>query len=176
MNLLSVNPKLGILATVVTGAILIMTFRTIAIATPDEHQKMKGEQMQQYMQEQMKIRLDKLALRLKIKVSQQAVWEDFAKSIEALPRRNAKKPADDADAATIARYHANRAAEMADKLAKIADVTAKLETALTSDQRKVLDQTAQLFLHHRHGANFGDDGMEHGEMHHGRNHDEHGAS
>jgi len=155
MKLLSINPKLGILATIVTGSILIMTFRTIAIATPAEHydrQKMDQEQMQQHMQEHMKTRLDKLAQRLEIKASQQAVWEDFAKSVETLAVRNAKRPADDADAAIIARYRADRVTELGNKLSKVADATAKLQAALTEDQRKILDQTAHHFLRHEHGA------------------------
>ena len=177
MKISYMSSKLGLLATIVTGAILITSFNSIAIADPAEHcghKQITQEQMQQHMQEHMKTRLDRLAQRLEIKASQQAVWEDFAKSIETLPVRNAKKPADDADAATIARYHADRAAEMANKMTRIADATAKLQAALTPDQRKVLDQTAQLFLHHRHGAGYEHYGMDRGEKGHGP--DQHGAS
>jgi len=179
MKLSYMYSKLGLIATLVTGAILIASFNSIAMADPAGHcgyMNMTREQMQQHMQERMTTRMDKLAQRLEIKASQQAVWEGFAKSIETLPARDAKQPADDADAATIARYHADRITEMAGKLTKVADATAKLEAALTPDQRKVFDQTAHLFLHHRQGAGFGHHGMEHDEMHHGRNHDEHGAS
>ncbi len=179
MKIADMNSRLGLLATVVTGAILITSLNSIAMADPADHcghMQMTQEQMQQHMQERMKTRMDRLAQRLEIKASQQAVWEDFAKSIEAMPDLNAKKPADDADAATIARYHADRASEMASKMTKIADATAKLEAALTPDQRKVLDQTAQLFLHHRHGAGYEHHGMDRGENDHDRNHDEHGAS
>lgn len=171
--------KLGLLATIVTGAILIASLNSIAMADPADHcgqMQMTREQMQQHMQERMKTRMDRLAQRLEIKASQQAVWEDFAKSIETLPDNAAKKPGDDADAATIARYHADRAAEMAGKMNKIADATAKLEAALTPDQRKILDQTAQHFLHHRHDAGFEHHGMDRGEMYHGQDRDEHGAS
>lgn len=179
MKLSYMYSKLGLLATLVTGGILIASFNSIAMADPAGHcsyTQMTREQMQQHMQERMTTRMDRLAQRLEIKASQQAVWEGFAKSIETLPELKAKIPADDADAATIARYHADRAAEMAGKLTKIADATSRLEAALTPDQRKVLDQTAQLFIHHRHGGGFGQHGMEHGEMHHGRDHDMHGAS
>ena len=109
----------------------------------------------------MQARLDRLAQRLEIKASQQAVWEDFAKSIESLPDWNAKKPGDDADAATIARYRANRASEMAGKLTRIADATARLQAALSEDQRKILNQTAQLMLHREHRF---------GRMHHDADH------
>lgn len=179
MKLSYMYSKLGLLATLATGTILIASFNSIAMADPSahcNHPQMTQEQMQQSMQERMKTRMDRLAQRLEIKASQQAVWEGFAKSFETLPEHNAKMPADDSDAATIARYHADRAAEMAGKLTKIADATAKLEAALTPDQRKIFDQTAQLFLHHRHGADFGHHGMERGEMRHGRDQDERGAS
>ncbi|HUW77067.1 MAG TPA: Spy/CpxP family protein refolding chaperone, partial [Gallionella sp.] len=158
MKLTYIYSKLGLLTTLITGTILIASFNSIAMADPAAHcghQQMTQEQIQQHMQERMKTRMDTLAQRLEIKASQQSVWEGFAKSIETLPEQNAKQPADDADAATIARYHADRAAKMASKLAKVADATAKLEAALTPDQRKVLDQTAHLFLHHRQGAGFG---------------------
>jgi hypothetical protein len=168
MKLPNMNPKLGIMATLVTGAILIMTIRTIAIATPAEHgdaDQMDPVLMKQHMQEHIKIRLDRLAQRLEIKASQQPVWENFAKSVEMLADGNAKKPDMDADAATIARYRADRASEMAGKLSRIADATAKLQAALNPDQRKVLDQTAQQMLHrdHRFGR------MHHGADHHGTN-------
>ncbi len=179
MKIADMNSRLGLLATIVTGAILITSLNSIAMADPADHcghMQMSREQMQQHMQERMKTRMDRLAQRLEIKASQQAVWEDFAKSIETLPEQNAKKPTDDADAATIARYHADRAAEMAGKMTKIADATAKLEAALAPDQRKVLDQTAQLFLHHGHGAGYEHHGMDRGQMHHGWDHDKQGTS
>lgn len=173
------NPKLGILATVVTGSILAATFHSIAMASPAEHydrQQMIQEKMQEHMQEHMKARLDKLAERLEIKSSQQAVWEEFSKSVETLADRNGKKPGDDADAATISRYRADRAAEFASKLSRIADATAKLQAALSADQRKILDQTAHRFLRHEHGAGSAHHGMDRGQNDHGWNQYEHGAS
>lgn len=158
------NPKLGILATIVTGAILMTAFHSIAMANPAEnHDQMQTNQ--EKMQEHMKARLDRLAERLEIKSSQQAAWEEFAKSVEMLADRNIKKPNDSADAATISRYHAERATEFAKKLTKIADATAKLQSALSADQRKILDQTAHRFLHYDQGAN---------HMHHGTNRDGNG--
>jgi hypothetical protein len=164
MKLPNVNPKLGILATLATGAILIMTFRTIAIATPAEHRdpdQIDRVQMKQHMQEHMKIRLDRLSQRLEIKTSQQPVWEEFAKSVEMLADGNAKRPGKDADAATIARFRAERATEFAGKLTRIADATAKLQAALSDDQRKILNQTAQQMLHRDHRF---------GRMHHDPDH------
>jgi hypothetical protein len=63
---------------------------------------------------------------------------------------NAKKPGKDADAATIARFRAEQATGFAGKLTRIADATAKLQAALSEDQRKILSQTAQQVLHRDH--------------------------
>lgn len=169
------NPKLGILATLVSGAILIATVHSIGVATAAEnydHTQMNQEKMHEHM----KVRLDKLAARLEIKASQQAVWGEFAKSVEMLADRNTKKPNDDADAATISRYRAERATEFANKLTKIADATAKLQTALSEDQRKILNQTAHHFLRYEQGVNHAHQGMNREGNEHGWNQHEHGAS
>jgi hypothetical protein len=152
MNLHNVNPKLGVLSTMVIGAVLITSFHSVAMASPSESYGHK-QMYQERMHEHMKVRLDKLAERLEIKASQQAVWDEFAKSVEMLADRNVKKPNDDADAATISRYRAESAADFANKLGKIADATAKLQAALSADQRKILDQTAHQFLHYDRGTN-----------------------
>ena len=166
MNLICMNPRLGILATIVTGAILISTFHSIAMAATSENYDQR-QMNREKMHEQMKVRLDKLAERLEIKSSQQAAWEEFAKSVEVLADRNTKKPKDDADAATISRYRAEKATEFANKLTKIADATAKLQTALSEDQRKILNQTAHRFLHHDQGVNHTHHGMNHEGNEHG---------
>jgi hypothetical protein len=175
MKLLNMNPKLGILATIVTGAILITTLHSITIATAAENYDQK-QMNQEDMHERIMVRLDKLAARLEIKASQQAVWEEFARSVETLAERNAKKPNDDADAATISRYRAERATEFANKLTKIADATAKLQTALSEDQRKILNQTAHHFIHYDQGVNHTHHGMNReGNDHAWKQHD-HGTS
>jgi hypothetical protein len=179
MKLPNMNPKLGILATIVSGAILITTFHSIAMATTAEnydHKQMNQEKMHEHMHEHMKVRLDKLAARLEIKSSQQAVWEEFAKSVEMLADRNAKKPNDDADAATISRYRAERATEFANKLTKISDTTAKLQTALSEDQRKILNQTAHRFLRYDQGVNHARHGMNHEGNDHGWKQHDYGTS
>ena len=175
MNLLNMNPKLGILATMVTGAILMTSFHSIAMATSTENYDQK-QMNQENMHGHIKARLDRLADRLEIKASQQAVWEDFAKSVEMLADRNVKKPNDDADAVTISRYRAERATEFANKLTKIADATAKLQSALSEDQRKILDQTAHRFLHYDQGVSHMRHGMNREGNGRGWNLHEHGAS
>lgn len=141
-----------ILPTIAIGVLLIPTFHSIAMASPSEYcdqKQITPERMHEYM----KARLDKLAERLEIKSSQQAAWEEFAKSVEPLVERSVKKPNDDADAATISRYGAERATEFAKKLTGIADATAQLQKVLTEDQRKILNQTSHRFLHKDHGWN-----------------------
>ncbi len=74
MKSLNINPGLGIMATVVTGAILIISFRSIAIAAPEQQVdrgRINPEQFHERMQEHLQARLDKLAQRLEIKASQQ---------------------------------------------------------------------------------------------------------
>ncbi len=141
------------------GALLIPTFQSVALASPDEHHDQKQISAEK-MHEHMKARLDKLAARLEIKASQQTAWEEYAKSVGSLADRSIKRPEHDADAATISRYRADRATEFAKKLAVIADATDKLQKALTEDQRKIFSQVLRCHGHHHkhhgwHGTNHG---------------------
>ena len=160
------NIKQGLLTlpTIAIAALLMATFHQVAMADPGGHcdqKHMSREQMApEKLQEHMKARLDKLAGRLEIKASQQAAWEEFAKSVGTMAEQNMKKPNDDADAAAISRYRAEKAAEFAKKLTRIADATAKLQKALTEDQRKILNQTARHFLHKDHGWSHRNHGMD----------------
>lgn len=152
-----------ILASLTIGFSLMSS--SVVMANPGEHcdqRQMNHEQMSpEKMHDHMKDRLDKLAERLELKSSQQAAWGEFAKSVEMLAERNVKKPSDDADAATISRYRAERATEFAKKLTSIADATAKLQKVLTEDQRKILNQASRRFCHKDHGCNHKDHGMDH---------------
>ena len=94
-------------------------------------------------------RLDNMGERLEIKASQQAAWEAYAKAYKALADQHAKKPDQNADAAAFARYHAEMATELAKKLATIADATAKLQVALSEDQRKIFNRITR---HSHHGG------------------------
>lgn len=160
---MNIKPSKLILPTIAIGALLMTTFHSIAMASPGGHcdsKQMSHEQMSpEKMHEHMKDRLDNLAERLEIKASQQAAWEEFAKSIGILTERSVKKPNDDADAASIARYRAEKATEFAKKLTRIADATAKLQKVLTEDQRKILNQASHRFLHKDHGWSHKDHGM-----------------
>ncbi len=149
------NLKLSklMLPIIALGALLIPTFLSVALASPDEHHNQKQISPEK-IHEHMKARLDKLAARLEIKASQQAAWEEYARSVESLADRSAKRPNHDADAATISRYRAERATEFAKKLTVIADATDKLQKVLTEDQQKILSQVMRLHGHHHkhHGS------------------------
>ncbi len=125
---------------------------------------------------------DRMADRLEIKASQQAAWQAFTKSLEAAMEPPAKKAEQKTDAASIARMRADMAAVHAQKLAQIADATAKLQEVLSPDQRTTLDQMAARFGEHHGGHRFfhhGGDGDEHGGWGgHGHDHEhdhEHGG-
>jgi len=102
----------------------------------------------------MDMHLNRMAERLEIKASQEAAWQDYVAAHKAMfGARPDEKPAA-TDAAALVRAHADRAAQMAAKLGKLADATAKLEAVLTPPQRRVLDGMAQAMAsrHHHHGA------------------------
>jgi len=101
------------------------------------------------MKEHLHRHLDKIAARLEIKASQQAAWSAYAQAIESMPPP--KPPAaPDGDAAAITRMHAERAADMAQRLAVVADATAALQKVLDPDQRKTLDQIVRQHAVHMH--------------------------
>ena len=120
-------------------------------------------------QEWFKHYTDRLADRLEIKASQQNAWQAYTKALETATEHAGTKPEIKTDAASIARLHADMAAARAQKLAQIADATAKLQEVLSPEQRKTLDQIA---AHGgRHGHHFHD--REHGDHERGQ-WDQHG--
>jgi cell pole-organizing protein PopZ len=147
---------LRILAAAAVSATLMTGFTLSAHAESDTTQQMKQD-WAQHRQEHIKVRLAKMAERLEIKSSQQNEWQAYVKVIEestSVPHMARASDADaDADAATLTRKHADFAAAHARKLAAIADATAKLQSVLTPEQRKTLDQMARHFhrgKHHDH--------------------------
>jgi phage gp16-like protein len=131
------------------GAFLIGNCSSVVMASPGEHcdaRQMGAESMHEHI----KLRLNKLSERLEIKSSQLNAWDEYSKSVESLVEPNSNKPKEDADAQTIARYRADRAAGMAKKLSVIADTTAKLQSVLTEDQRKIFNQVSRQFFHQHH--------------------------
>jgi len=118
----------------------------------DGHPSKDGSAYQEHgFEHHLKARLNKLSERLEIKASQQAVWEEYAKSVEMLAEHHENKPGADADAATISRDRAERATEFAQKLTKVADATSKLQAVLTDDQKKIFNQISHHSHHHERG-------------------------
>jgi len=144
---------------------LILTFATGAYADRNWRQEHAfcghHESMPQRpdMQKFVQHRLDRLASRLEIKASQQPAWEAYSQAVANIaPPKDAgnkeTKPVENEDAATIMHRRADRVAEMAKKLAAIADATDKLQAVLTEDQRKILAQEVRHQLHGPHGGQF----------------------
>ena len=156
---MNIKPSALTLPAIAIAALLMTSFHSIAMAESGmhcDHKHMSSGQMDpEKIHDQMKNKLDKLAERLEIKSSQQAAWGEFAKSVEAMAEQHAKKPKDDADAAAISRYQAERATEFAKKLTRIADSTGKLQKLLTGDQRNILNQASHHYLHSEHEGNRG---------------------
>jgi protein CpxP len=147
-------------------------------AAPDAKQSSSQDWAKEH-HERFKHFADKMADRLEIKASQQAAWQAFTKSLEAAMEPPAKKAEQKSDAASIARMRADMAAVHAQKLAQIADATAKLQEVLSPDQRATLDQMAARFGEHRGGHRFfhhGGDGEHGGWGGHDHQHDhDHGG-
>ena len=113
-------------------------------------------QMRERMHARMSQRLDRLAARLEIKASQQDAWTSYRKTAESLMQDRPQRPAREADAATLMRFRAEMAQRRAKSLFTMADATAKLQTVLDPEQRKVLNETARSFgKHGRRGGHPG---------------------
>jgi LTXXQ motif family protein len=142
--------------------------------------------LEQHFAHHLDKQLNELGARLEIKASQEASWQGFRAAFIDLmtPAHRAEpgKPESGVpDAATLAKKHAEMAADHAQKLAKVADATAKLQSELSPEQRLVLNEAAHRFIarHNAHGGmgmmghpgnehcQSGDDGGMHGGPHHG---------
>jgi hypothetical protein len=136
----------------VACAVALLCIAMPTLAATDEHGSYSSKDGSAhegtYFQHHLKDKLDKLSERLEIKASQQSAWEEYAKSVEILAEHSEKKPAEDADATAISRYRAERAAEFAKKLTRIADATSKLQAVLTEDQKKIFNQISR-HSHHK---------------------------
>ncbi len=98
--------------------------------------------LSQRHQQMVQRRLDGAAARLEIKASQQSAWQAYAAAVKDLADVEDLPPRPDAgaDAATIARARAERASTHARKLGVVADATARLQSALTPEQKSVLTE------------------------------------
>ncbi len=132
-----------------------------------------------HRQEMIKRMTERMAARLEIKASQQGAWQAYTKTLEAAFAPPPARPEGKTDAASMTRAHAEMAALRAQKLAQIADATAKLQEVLTPDQRTTLNQMVEHAMRrhmgHRHGFGEGREAMEHEHGHdgEGRGHGDH---
>jgi hypothetical protein len=153
----------GFFVTVAIGAIVMASINSVSMADPGMQSDSGKQVTSDSMSEHIKLRLEKLSQRLEIRSSQQAAWEKFARSVEMLAEHNIPQPGNDADAAAIAHYRADRTAAFAKKLSVIADTTDNLQKVLTEDQRKIFNQEARVALHRKHDWNRLNHGMEGGD-------------
>jgi cell fate (sporulation/competence/biofilm development) regulator YlbF (YheA/YmcA/DUF963 family) len=130
----------------------------------DQRHQVSAEQRGQWA----KKHLEHEAAMLEIKASQQAAWDAYsAAKLEMMTAFGDGRPMlPDADAAAAMRQRAEQATAMAQRLSKLADATASLQSVLDEGQRKVLDRIVRMHdqcldgHHHDGGA-----GSEH--RHHG---------
>ncbi|HEX9810992.1 MAG TPA: Spy/CpxP family protein refolding chaperone, partial [Burkholderiales bacterium] len=93
---------------------------------------------QAHMQQHLQERLDRMAVRLQITPAQQDAWAAYAGTVQRLAGTKLARPAPEADAASVARFRAELAAERAQRLAQLADATAALQQALDPEQQQAL--------------------------------------
>lgn len=147
------NTRNTLTATLVAAGLALAAAVPAASAAPGPGAREMTPEMQERMQSRLQARLDKMANRLEIKASQQDAWQAYAKvHKEQFDPAAMKPPAKDADAAAIARHRADMAAKMAQKLAVLADATAKLQSALTPEQAKTLADMTRHPMGGRHGG------------------------
>ncbi len=129
---------------------------------PASAASMSGEPAQRFTKH-LQAHLDELAARLEIKASQEPAWQAFSATyrdvVSALvaQRQAAASSTAELDAAGLARRRADWAAENAQKLERLAQATAKLQQALSPEQRLVLNEVARRFAqeHFAHGPMHG---------------------
>ena len=167
---------LGVSGVALTVSALAADSAPAAKASPAD----RKAEMEQRRQEFFKHMADRMADRLEIKASQQAAWQSYITTLQSAMTPPAHMPEHPkTDAAGIARFNADMAAEHAKRLATIADATAKFQEVLTPEQRKTFDQMAAAFEHRHHGMHhgfggrdgghggWGRDGHDGGDGHHG---------
>jgi len=162
----------AVIAALAAAMPLPAAFAADAQATPLPAREAMAQRFAHHVDEH----LDSLAERLEIKASQQPAWQGFATAFRAVMTPPAPPAAGhDADAAAMAREHAQRATDHAQKLARLADATAALQQTLSADQRAVLNEAARHFAREHFGrgammpwhGNMEHEGMEHGGWGHG---------
>ena len=125
---------------------------TLAADNMGQPQKQEWMQRAKEMHEK---HLQMMAKHLNIQPAQEGAWKGFTDALGGMrPAGGMQHPDKNADAATIARFGADMAAEHAKKMATLADATAKLQAVLTPEQRKTFDMMAHRAMMKRMHARF----------------------
>ena len=177
MNQKHIHPS-RLMRGIVIASVMLVAGLSSSYVAAEAHPYLQQERAMN-CQNWLKEKLDQSAQRLELKASQQNAWQAYAATVQALGSGPDNEPGKTADAATIARFHADRAGEFAGKLKKIAGATAKLQSVLTADQRKTFDQIVRLAglhegsLHEHEEMMPGREGMMgDGDREHCQHHDE----
>ncbi|HYA66636.1 MAG TPA: Spy/CpxP family protein refolding chaperone [Burkholderiaceae bacterium] len=165
MSALQIRARRAIAAAGIAAALLV-TISPVFSAAADKaaaSPQPASSDAAQRVEKHLQAHLDELAARLEIRASQEPAWQAFAAAYrEVLAAHLAQWQAATAgaaelDAAALARKRADWAAENAQKLARLAEATAKLQQTLGPDQRLVLNEVARRFAqeHFAHGPMHG---------------------
>lgn len=115
---------------------------------------------------------DRAAARLELRASQMPAWENLVSAMREMhPAPHPGEHPESPTAVELTRAMADRSADHATRLARLADATAALAAVLDPNQVKVLDQLArQMAQHHRRARH----GAMHGGAGHEKSHGDHG--
>ena len=154
-----------ILAAATSTLLLALISPSITFAHDQEHHQWQHRVLnpQEHVQ-WIKAHLEKDALMLEIKASQESVWEAYATAAIDLATNYGFPivlPAT-LDAAAAMHLYADQTAALAQRIGKLADATDKLQAVLSDDQRKILDR----IVHHRAQFQGTSDGERWGEGEH----------
>lgn len=105
-------------------------------SAPSDHEAARA----QHINARIDARLNRMAERLQLEPSQQAAWATYAQTVKRLFAAPHPKPPAEADAATLLRFRAERAAAHAQRMTQLAEATETLQYALTDEQRETLNQ------------------------------------
>jgi len=136
-----------IVAAATSILLLALTSPSISFAHDQErHQWQQRILSPQEHVQWVKAHLEKDALMLEIKASQESVWDAYAAAALDLATNYGIPVALPAtpDAAATMHLYADQTAALAQRIGKLADATDKLQAVLSDDQRKILDRIVHL--------------------------------
>ena len=100
------------------------------------------EQYKAYAEDRMQARLNLWARQLQITQDQQSAWKAYSQALKQMVTApyTISFPVPDADAASIAQFRANMAAEHAQRLAAVSKATSQLQAVLRPQQQTEFNQ------------------------------------